>query len=160
MNKIIKKTIGFSLLELVIVIAIVGIMVLIASPMFRESQNKVILEGAQASLIGSLEEARSRALTGVGENVDEIHGIYIDYSTNEIYSCKGTVADWPSNGCLPVMLEENISLIKENAADPDIKIIEFERLSGKTSQETVTLRNDLTGEEIETEIDENGFIEI
>ena len=80
MTKMLKKTIGFSLVELVIVIAIMGIMVLIASPMFNQTRNKIVLEGAQASLINSLEEARSRALTGVGEDIDEVHGIYIDYS--------------------------------------------------------------------------------
>jgi len=83
-NKFKRTKLGFTVIELIIVISIVGVVASASFAMFSENRKKAVLNDAQASVINALEQARSRAATGVGTGN---HGIYI--TDKKIYPCKG-----------------------------------------------------------------------
>ena len=152
MNNYCKK--GFTLVEILIVIAIFGIVGSAASVMFNETRNRVVLEDAQASVINALEQARSRALTGVRTTgtTGSDHGIYIDYTNNKIYSFEGNA--WPGTG-QEISLPPNVSIIYPTS---NMEII-FNRLSGQTNGEkTITLKNNISEENIDVIVNEAGII--
>ncbi len=73
MNKEEKK--GFSLIEVLVVIAIISIIATVVILNFGQTRNQALLEDGQASIISALELARSRAASGVGE---ARHGVRIE----------------------------------------------------------------------------------
>ena len=70
-----RKTFGFSLIELIIVISIIGIIAVFSIGNSKETRNKATLENAQATIIQAFEEARSKSATGVGKMG---HGVHIE----------------------------------------------------------------------------------
>lgn len=63
-----RKTSGFTLIELMVVIAIVGILIAVAAPSFTESIARRRLEGVANELSADLQYAKSQA-TSVNANV-------------------------------------------------------------------------------------------
>ena len=70
-----KTKIGFSLIEILVVISIFAIIATVASTNLNGKKQKIILEQAQASVVQAFEEARSKAATGFGE---EKHGVHVE----------------------------------------------------------------------------------
>ena len=66
---------GFSLVEIIMVMAVIGIVVAIVVVNFGQTRNQTLLEEGQASIINALEIARNRAASGVG---DTNHGVRIE----------------------------------------------------------------------------------
>lgn len=72
MKNIPKKT-AFTLIEVLIVIAILGIVAAGASFMMNGTRNRVSLEGGQATVLNALERAKNRAATGYGTGNQGVH---------------------------------------------------------------------------------------
>ena len=78
---------GFTMLELMVIVAIVGILVAVALPSLRESVVRNARDSAVMNLMSSLALARSEAVTGSG-------WVSVCRSTNQT-ACAGTAgADW------------------------------------------------------------------
>jgi len=77
MVKTFEKTKGFSLVETLVVIAIISIVVGVAIMNFGQARSKALLEEGQASIIDVLELAKNRAASGVGNTVTN-HGVRIE----------------------------------------------------------------------------------
>jgi len=117
MKKTSKNQNGFSLIEIIVIIVILGIMLSAVVLNFRQSRNRAVLEQGQASIINALELAKNRASSGVGE---ENHGVRIEQ--NEIIIFEG------GNEESPIPLPLNISA-------SDLEII-FERISARPNMGT------------------------
>ena len=66
-----KRTKGFTLVEIMIVVAIIGLLVAIALPNFMKARRKSVIRSAQASL-KQIEGAREQYLLDAGTNADTI----------------------------------------------------------------------------------------
>jgi len=147
MNNYCKK--GFTLVEILIVIAIFGIVGSAASVMFNGTRNRVSLEDAQASVINALERARSRAATGVGT---EDHGVCID--GNKLIAFEGNSCPSPTTDN-STDLAPNISVTNS----PAVPVI-FNRLSATSSADTTfTIENTITGSTTIVIVTKDGIIE-
>ena len=149
-NKIEITKLGFTVIELIIVISIVGIVAAASFAMFSENRNKAVLQNAQASVINALERARSRAATGVGTTTGVIHGVIIDVAGRQIINFRndgsGTTTDATTT------LPANISIIGSNQE------ITFNRLSATSSDATITIENTITGDATTVSVTEDGII--
>lgn len=140
-NKIKITKIGFTVIELIIVISIVGVVAAASFVMFSENRNKAVLQNAQASVINALEEARSRAATGVGTSD---HGVII--KGNIISECEGDPCiETSSTTLISATTTNNLTLI-------------FNRLSATSSDATITIENTITGEATTVSVTEDGII--
>ncbi|TSD02490.1 MAG: hypothetical protein Athens071424_12 [Parcubacteria group bacterium Athens0714_24] len=68
-----KKTNGFSLIEIITVIGIMGVVAATGFMTFRGIKDDIILEQTKTTLVWALEEARNRAATGFGQNKQGVH---------------------------------------------------------------------------------------
>lgn len=151
-----NRKIGFSIIEMLFVIAIFGLVASAASIMFSDTRNRVVLDDAQATVFAALERARSRAATGVRitEPMGSNHGIYIDYidpTNSKVYIFEGN--SWDGTG-KEIPLPPNISIIYP---DFDKEII-FSRLSAESEDAIITIKNNISEETIDITVDEEGII--
>jgi len=140
-NKFKRTKLGFTVIELIIVISIVGIVAAASFVMFDEARNKAVLQNAQASVINALEQARSRAATGVGTTS---HGVKIE--GNIISECEGD----------PCIVTSSTTL-KSATTTNNLTII-FNRLSATSSDATITIENTITGDATTVSVTEDGII--
>lgn len=77
MNKSLEKVKGFSLVETLIVIAIISLVVGLAITNFGQARNRALLEESQASIVNILELAKNRAASGAGDTATN-HGVRIE----------------------------------------------------------------------------------
>jgi len=141
-NKFKRTKIGFTVIELIIVISIVGIVAAASFTMFSENR-KAVLDNAQASVINALESARSRAATGVGTTS---HGVKIE--GNIISECEGE-----ENSCIVT----SSTTLKSATTTNNLTII-FNRLSATSSDATITIENTITGDATTVSVTEDGII--
>ena len=140
-NKFKRTKLGFTVIELIIVISIVGIVAAASFVMFDEARNKAVLQNAQASVINALEQARSRAATGVGTTS---HGVKIE--GNIISECEGD----------PCIVNSSTTLISATTTN-NLTLI-FNRLSATSSDATITIENTITGDATTVSVTEDGII--
>jgi len=102
-----KKESGFTLFELLTVIAIVGIVTAIATPSFLRSRANAKLKGAVSNLRGDLEKAKLRAIREHAFVVVlfSVDG-YIVFVDNG--SGGGTADDWTRNGSESILANRRI----------------------------------------------------
>ena len=117
-NKIKKTKLGFTVIELIIVISIVGMVASASFAMFGENRKKAVLDDSQASVINALEEAQNRAATGFGTTTTTKHGVWI--TTNGFAICGDTTSTCASS--------TQFTNVTTNW--PDL-FISFNRLNGK-----------------------------
>jgi prepilin-type N-terminal cleavage/methylation domain-containing protein len=77
-RKLYKNSCGFTLVEILTAIGIIGVLVLIGIPAFRAYQPNLQLNGAVRNLVTDIRYAQQLAVT---EQID--HGIHFSSSTNE-----------------------------------------------------------------------------
>lgn len=113
------KNSGFTLVETIIVIAIIGLVGFTTFVFLNGTRSKGILREAQAALIGALETVRSYAINGVGSSGTENYKI--QFNSNKISILEG------SNEIAIVFLPSGISI---NSALSEIL---FKRIRGETN---------------------------
>jgi len=136
---------GFSLVEMVIVISIFALVASSVFVMFNETRNQAVLEDAQASVINALEQARSRAATGVGTTD---HGVCI--KENKIITFEGNSCPESGN------VEELPPFVSTDKYETTTII--FNRLSSESSTST-TITLDYRGATATVSVTQEGVIE-
>ena len=142
---------GFSLIEVLVVISILSVASGILLVSFFSAQGEVVLEGAQATAVHALENARSRALSGSGEGGD--HGVRI--MEDEIIVFTGD--DFDSG-----TVQYTVPLPRSVTSDQSERDIVFKRITGLPNigsgeDVSITLRKN-SGEEVTVVVTDSGSI--
>jgi len=121
------KSFGFTAIELLIVMAIFGVMVGVVAFDFGGKRNNALLENTQASLLSALEKVQNMALTGVvtGKQCVRIEEKKITLFKEEACSGSG----------------EEINLPAPISTDQSGTDIIFDRISGKPNLTIDTIIN-------------------
>ena len=148
MKKFFKKK-GFTLLEMVIAISIIGVISSMVFQSISSARDKYYMSEAELTISRSLESARNRAMAGVhGLN----YGVRIDDDIVKIFT-----GDLYSDGNVIIT---NIlpSIINSDQIEKDII---FKKLSGEASDDlTIKITNDKTEEEAEISVTKEGVISL
>jgi prepilin-type N-terminal cleavage/methylation domain-containing protein len=98
---------GFTILEMVVAIAIAAILAGFALPSFVSWQNSSRLRGAAVNLVGDLEMAKIRAIREnsqvVAQFSSEGYTIFVDNGAGG-----GTAGDWVRNGAEPLVQDRQL----------------------------------------------------
>ena len=144
---------GFTLVELLISIAILSVLLLVSVGVFFNTRDVHILEKETQAVAKLLEEARS--LTVASKN-DTFYGIYIDTITNTVGI---TIGGDINNFYKKTTIEDRITVSEIDGTSPSTN---FERLTGKATgygNIIISLTSDPT--QIRTiSIYETGLIEV
>ncbi|MBU6414704.1 prepilin-type N-terminal cleavage/methylation domain-containing protein [Patescibacteria group bacterium] len=153
-----RKQIGFSLIEIIIAVAVLGILAVLAVSGFSSFKASGELFRAADTIVGALNNARSQTLAS---RDDSQYGVFFDQNQNQIVFFAGNYynASSPTNEIteLPTQIEiSSLSLTNATTA------IAFARLSGDPSATgTVVLR--IKGNTLQTktiQINDSGTAEI
>lgn len=124
MKKITEKRNGFSYIELMVVISILGIVIAVLGLNLNEARIRALMESTQSSMVSAFEQAQNRSVTGVGS---QKHGVRVE--SDKIIIFNGDNYDENAKDL------EEISL-GSFFTDQDVTII-FDRISGRPDKEAV-----------------------
>ena len=135
------KTKGFSLLEIIIALAILGVIATLVINPFTSFRDHQVLNGAVEEILASLQQARVKTLSSEGGNQYGIH-----FASNQVVLFAGTTYDPvnPSNQDIGLSSSVTISGISLAGGSSDIV---FQKLTGVTNQSgtvTIELNSDPT----------------
>ena len=116
---------GFSLIETVMVVAVIGIVAYASLGSLRQARNRTLLGNAQATILHAFEGARSRAVTGVGTGD---HGVHLE--PDRIVAFEGSAY---TGAGFETLLPLSI------ATDQVSSTIVFHRLSARSSASTTVV---------------------
>ena len=93
----VKRQAGFSMIELMVVIAMIGILAALATPMFMSYWRTSTTSAAAAELASSLNRARQLAIASNQNYCAEVSGTSLRYRSNATAGCGGG-ATWVGTG--------------------------------------------------------------
>lgn len=93
----VKRAAGFSMIELMVVIAMIGILAALATPMFISYWRTSTTASAAAELASSLNRARQLAIASNQNYCAEVSGSNLRYRSNSSAACGGG-ATWIGTG--------------------------------------------------------------
>ncbi len=139
---------GFTLIEALIVLSILTIISFAAITSFSGLRSQAALEDGRATLVASLEQARSRSVSGVGTTAEQ-HGVEIRQT--EIVPIKRN-----ESGNIEYDLDKLIKLPAAISANETSTVI-FDRLSGTSTGTSIIVKH-ANGTETEIIITDEGRI--
>ena len=143
-----KKSSGISLMESIIVIAIIGILAAVAVASLANSKNRNVLTDSQTLLVRTLEDARARAMSGVGNNK---YGVTINTNSIILFQNTSTGSSTISNLSFPSVITASTT--------PSPLSITFTRISGtSTASTTIVLKSSITNTRATTTVTFGGQI--
>lgn len=125
---------GFTLVEMLIILAILTILIIVALPSFTTMRNNQILKTTASEVFSALDKAKSQALSSVNSSEYGVH-----FETNKIVIFKGTIylSLDPNNEDILISSGASISNINLTGGAIDLY---FDRLSGAPNKTgTVTI---------------------
>jgi len=145
---------GVSFLEVIIVMAILGIIIGVMAPSLSNFRNQQILKNTSEDIITILNKARSQTLSSLNLNYYSVH-----FETNKaVLFIDGTYSESSlSNEIISLDNHIEISDIALNGSDVDVK---FNRLIGDTNQYgtiTIQITSDISKQKIIT-VSQTGVI--
>jgi prepilin-type N-terminal cleavage/methylation domain-containing protein len=127
---------GLSIIELLIVVAIIGVLIAVISYPFGTFRNKQALDNSANTVVSILQEARARTLGGVNDT-----NYSVRFETNRIVLFVGSAYNASATTNEAYSYESPVTLSSTSLAG-GATAVTFDRLKGTTSQSgTVTLSN-------------------
>ena len=142
MKKIFKTEItgrrqGISAIELLVVVAILGIILAVVLPQFGKSRERATLDGAVGDILSVLSQARSQTLAALDSSSYGVH-----FDSDEVIIFKGTTfsSGNPDNIETSIISPAVISNVTLGGASGSSGEFYYERLSGSPNKSgTVTV---------------------
>lgn len=131
MKKIYKK--GLTMAEVLVVIAVLGIIFAVILPQFAKNRENQVLKNAVGEVISSLDKARSQTLASLNANICSTCGNYgVHFQSDKVIIFRGTVfsANDANNETINIITPANISNISLGTGISDVY---FARLTGAPS---------------------------
>ena len=128
---------GMSLIEILVVVAIIGILIAIVLPQFSKSRENQILKNTLGDVVSSIHNAQTQSLASINSSEYGVH-----FQADKIVIFKGKVysavaADNKTINIISPATISNVTLTGVSATSGDIY---FERLSGVSNKAgTVTI---------------------
>lgn len=134
---------GFSLIEILVVVAIVTALAVVGLLSLTSMRDRLLLDDAQSSLAFHLEESKARAVAGTG-GVE--HGVY--FSEDTYVQFLGDVYDPGDASNTAHALDPGLTLTTDILGD---EVVIFSRITG-TVDEAVTLTLSLNNDPTKTRV--------
>lgn len=128
---------GITIIELLVVLAVLGIISSIVIPQFSKMRENQVLKSGVQDILSSLDKARSQTLASLNSSEYGVH-----FETDKIIIFKGTFfpADDPNNESISIISPASISNVTLNLVSGIPGEMYFNRLSGSPSKTgTVTI---------------------
>jgi prepilin-type N-terminal cleavage/methylation domain-containing protein len=128
---------GMTVIELLIVIAVLGIVFSIVIPQFSKTRENQVLKNTVSDILSSLNKAQSRTLASVNSSSYGVH-----FQSDKIVIFKGTVfsAGDANNETINITTPANISNVTFAGVSGNSGDVYFNRLSGTPNQNgTITV---------------------
>ena len=128
---------GLSAVELLVVFAILGIILVVAIPRFSGLRETQVVKGAIGDILSSLSKARTQTLASIDSSSYGVH-----FEEDEVIIFKGTnfVPNDSNNEEVAILSPATISNVTLNGASGTSGELYFSRLSGAPSKNgTVTI---------------------
>ena len=132
-----SKVSGFTLLEIIVVVAILGIILLTVLPQFSKSRETQVLNSAVGDVLSSLNQARAQTLASLDSSSYGVH-----FQADKVIIFKGAVfsAEDPDNQAVAILEPAMIEDVTLNGVGGSSGELYFARISGSPSKSgTVTL---------------------
>ncbi len=115
---------GFTLIEMLVVIAVIGIIALVVMPSFSTMRQRAVLKSATSDVLSALDKARSQTLASVNSSEYGVH-----FQSDKVVIFKGTVysAVDANNENILIASPATISTITLSGGGSDVY---FNRLTG------------------------------
>lgn len=137
MNISYKKTRGITVVELLAVIAVIGIIILIAFPQFSRMRENQVIKNATADVLSVIEKARSQTLSSLNSSE---YGVRFQSDRVIIFKGKVFSESAADNETVNIISPASISNITLNGVSGSEMNMYFSRLSGTPSASgTVTI---------------------
>jgi general secretion pathway protein H len=131
---------GFTLMELLVVVAVTAVIALIATPAFFELQRTAQYKEAAREIAATLRDARARA---VSQNFQ--HSVCFEVSSNSYMLVRGSCSTWPdANADWRTFSPAVIMRATSSCDDTTNKSIAFNPTGGSNSLYICVMTNDAT----------------
>jgi len=128
MNNFCKK--GISLIEIIVVVAILGIIFAVVSPKFSTIRERQILKSTTSNILSSLNKAQTQTLASLDSSSYGVH-----FESGQVIIFKGTVFSDsnPDNEIMEITSPAFISDVTLGGVSADFGNVFFNRISGTPS---------------------------
>lgn len=121
---------GITIIELLIVLAVIGIMLGVATPQFYKMRENQVLKSAVQNVLSSVDKARSQTLASLNSSQ---YGVHFETEKIIIFTGISFVPNAASNETINITAPATISNVALGAGSPTTGSIYFNRLSGSPS---------------------------
>ncbi len=138
-NLTVKEKKGFTMIEILIVLAIIAIMIAVVLPSFSQMRKNEVLKSAVEDVASAINKAKSQSQSSIDSSEYGVH-----FETNQAVIFSGTAysAVAASNQRVAITSPASITSITLSGGGSDIY---FDRLSGEPNKTgTITISNGLT----------------
>ncbi|MBI5139532.1 prepilin-type N-terminal cleavage/methylation domain-containing protein [Candidatus Nomurabacteria bacterium] len=133
-NKKENKKVGFTIMEVLIVIAIVGILAVIVLASFGDMRDRQLLKATASDIFSALDKARSQTLASVNSSEYGVH-----FQSDKIVIFKGTIYSSSDSNNEEILFTSGAFISSINLTSGAVDLY-FNRLSGAPNKSgTITV---------------------
>lgn len=128
---------GVTIIELLVVLAVLGIIISVVIPQFSKTRENQVLKSGVQDILSSIDKARSQTLASLNSSE---YGVYFEPDQIVIFKSNAFNPDAEDNEIINIVTPANISNVTLNLVSGTTGEIYFNRLSGSPSKTgTITI---------------------